>query len=131
MTEVNKQVMSVEEKAAMLDGLMKPGGILARLVRGAERIVASADDTGCSDDLTVVDAQAVDDLAELIGPLRARFGDDGGVAPDQLYRGQMELDGEVVFAGEFRAPRKALTPELDSAFMASIAQGATIRYTRG
>lgn len=131
MTQEHQVVMTLEEKAALLDRLIAPKGIVARLVQGVEGIVSSADGTGCSDNLTVVDAQAVDLLAELIGPLQARFGDAGGQVTDRLYRGELELDGELLFSGEFRAPVAALTPELDQAFMALIAQRATIRYTRG
>lgn len=38
-----------------------------KLKDAAQQVVSSADDTGCSEDLTVVDRQAVDLLEELLG----------------------------------------------------------------
>lgn len=131
MTEKNVEGLSVEAKAALLDSLMGPLGLLTELVRGIKRLSVGADNTGCSNDLTVVEREAVDTLTDLIEPLQSRFGDAGGNVADRCYRGELERDGEILLVGEFRAPVHALTPELDQAFMAAIAQGATIRYTRG
>lgn len=123
--------MSVEAKAALLDSLLGPIGLLTELVRSIKRLSVGADETGCTDDMTVVEREAVDTLTDLIEPLQSRFGDAGGKVADRCYRGELERDGETLFVGEFRAPVDALTPELDQAFMAVIAQGATIRYTKG
>jgi len=39
---------------------------IRRLIEHATRVVASADDTGCSDDLTVVSREAISDLANAL-----------------------------------------------------------------
>lgn len=130
MVQTNNKVMTVEEKAAFLDRLLEPGGDLTLLSGAVSALQSSADDTGCEDGLTVVDGTKIAQVAGFVSALKEILGmrSLGEGRKMRFYRAQMEVDGQLLFGEEIEAPMDATVIEKDAAFMAKIAQRASVRY---